>query len=301
MRVSQGVTNFGQHEVWPSCFAIFGHHQFWSNHLWPNAMTNFGQTKFGQTKFGQHQISVLRVGWGAGSGGRWSGPRKENGFEGAMPWRKWGALGPKGGAQNFALFFLFPPLFFVLFLSLSLEVLPWNFGGVLKRRCLKCARLEFSGFFSPLPPQFSFFPPSLGGPSVEFWWCSNRRGLKRARLEFSGCRVKPWRPQSRSRCPRLERGWFARSGTRFARSRDTSCHQVYVEAQLETLAIEHQEFLDRIPLVQDLQCACSLLLRCASARDTHFQGSSSGMQFQVRSVARSGVVEVSLQVGGHPS
>ena len=33
---------------------------------------------------------------------------------------------------------------------------------------------KFRAFF-PLPPQFSFFSPSLGGPSVEFWWCLKRR------------------------------------------------------------------------------------------------------------------------------
>ena len=39
---------------------------------------------------------------------------------------------------------------------------------------------------------------------------------------------------------------------------------------METLAIEHQEFLDRIPLVPDLQCAWSLLLHCAPAKATYF-------------------------------
>ncbi len=29
-------------------------------------------------------------------------------------------------------------------------------------------------FFFPLPPQFSFFLLSLGGPFVEFWWCFRR-------------------------------------------------------------------------------------------------------------------------------
>ena len=31
-------------------------------------------------------------------------------------------------------------------------------------------------FFFHLPPQFSFFLLSLGGPFVEFWWCLKRRG-----------------------------------------------------------------------------------------------------------------------------
>ena len=47
-------------------------------------------------------------------------------------------------------------------------------------------------------------------------------------------------------------------------------HPAYVEAQLETLAVEHQDFLDRIPLLTDLQCAWSLLLHCASARATYY-------------------------------
>ena len=54
-------------------------------------------------------------------------------------------------------------------------------------------RPKFRSFFAPLPPQCSFFLPSLGGLLVEFWWCSKRQGLKYPRLEFSGCRVKPRR------------------------------------------------------------------------------------------------------------
>ena len=46
---------------------------------------------------------------------------------------------------------------------------------------------KFRAFF-PLPPQFSLFLLSLGGPFVEFWWCfGSDRALKCARLEFSGC------------------------------------------------------------------------------------------------------------------
>ena len=47
---------------------------------------------------------------------------------------------------------------------------------------------------------------------------------------------------------------------------EPSLAPVYVEAQLEILAVEHQEFLDRILLLPDLQCAWSLFLHCASAR-----------------------------------
>ena len=35
---------------------------------------------------------------------------------------------------------------------------------------------KVSRFFFPLPPQFSFFLPSLGGLFVEFWWCFRRPG-----------------------------------------------------------------------------------------------------------------------------
>ena len=34
---------------------------------------------------------------------------------------------------------------------------------------------KFRAFFSPLPPQFSFFLPSLGSVLVKFWWCLKRR------------------------------------------------------------------------------------------------------------------------------
>ena len=56
---------------------------------------------------------------------------------------------------------------------------------------------NFAFCFFPLPPQFSFFLPSPGGPFVEFWCCLKRRALKCARLEFSGCRVKPRRQRDR--------------------------------------------------------------------------------------------------------
>ena len=46
---------------------------------------------------------------------------------------------------------------------------------------------EIRAFFL-LPPQISFFLPSLGGLLVEFW-CLKRGPLKCARLEFSGSRV----------------------------------------------------------------------------------------------------------------
>ena len=36
-------------------------------------------------------------------------------------------------------------------------------------------RPKISRFCSPLPPQFSFFLPSLGGVLVKFWWCLKRR------------------------------------------------------------------------------------------------------------------------------
>ena len=52
----------------------------------------------------------------------------------------WGPEG-WGGAPNFALFFSVSHHQFRSF-CLSLCVFSWNFGGVLKRRGLKCARLQ---------------------------------------------------------------------------------------------------------------------------------------------------------------
>ena len=49
---------------------------------------------------------------------------------------------------------------------------------------------KFRSFF-PLPPQFSFFLLSLGGPFVEFWWCFWDPQM--CMFELSGCRVKPRR------------------------------------------------------------------------------------------------------------
>ena len=39
--------------------------------------------------------------------------------------------------------------------------------------------------FSPLPPQFSFFLPSLGGLLVEFWWCFEAPGLSNVHVRSS--------------------------------------------------------------------------------------------------------------------
>ena len=41
-------------------------------------------------------------------------------------------------------------------------------------------RVEAQNFalFFPLPPQFSFFSPSLVDPFVEFWWCLKRQGAQ---------------------------------------------------------------------------------------------------------------------------
>ena len=48
---------------------------------------------------------------------------------------------PKGGEPKISLFSL-SRRHFALFVSLSLGAFSWNFGGFLKRRGLKCARLE---------------------------------------------------------------------------------------------------------------------------------------------------------------
>ena len=46
-------------------------------------------------------------------------------------------------------------------------------------------------------------------------------------------------------------------------------HHAKIQEQLEIIA-EHQQFLDKIPIVPDLQCAWALLLHCGSARANHF-------------------------------
>ena len=47
-------------------------------------------------------------------------------------------------------------------------------------------------------------------------------------------------------------------------------HPAYVQEHLEIIAAEHQQFLDKIPTVPDLQCAWALLLHCGSARANYF-------------------------------
>ena len=43
--------------------------------------------------------------------------------------------------------------------------------------------------FFPLPPQCSFFLPSLEGLLVEFWWCFKGRDPQLSAFGLSGCRV----------------------------------------------------------------------------------------------------------------
>ena len=43
-------------------------------------------------------------------------------------------------------------------------------------------------------------------------------------------------------------------------------HSEYIRAQLEMLSVEHQTLLDRIPLIEDVQSAWSILVHCAAAR-----------------------------------
>ena len=58
-------------------------------------------------------------------------------------WAQKGGAPKGGGAKISRFFFPFPPPFRCF--CVSLGVFSWNFGGVLKRGALKCARLEFSG------------------------------------------------------------------------------------------------------------------------------------------------------------
>ena len=40
----------------------------------------------------------------------------------------------------------------------------------------------------------------------------------------------------------------------------------FIKAQLEMLAAEHQTLFDRIPLIENVQSAWSILVHCAAAR-----------------------------------
>ena len=46
-------------------------------------------------------------------------------------------------------------------------------------------------------------------------------------------------------------------------------HTEFIEAQLEMLTAEHQTLLHRIPLIEDVQSAWSILVHCAAARANH--------------------------------
>ena len=54
-----------------------------------------------------------------------------------------------------------------------------------KPQTLNPNRPKFRAFF-PLPPQFSFFLLSLGGPFVEFWWCFEGRVPEMCTFEVLG-------------------------------------------------------------------------------------------------------------------
>ena len=56
---------------------------------------------------------------------------------------------------------------------------------------------KISLFFFSLPPEVSFFLPSLGGLLVEFWWCLKRQDPQMCTLGLSGCRVKTRRLRGR--------------------------------------------------------------------------------------------------------
>ena len=103
------------------------------------AKSNFGQSNFGQSISGS---GVCHGPKGEAQTQKISGP--EVGPEGWGP-EGWGPEGWEGrrvGVPKFrAFFFRVPPP--VSLFSLSLCVFSWFFGGVWKRRALKCARLEF--------------------------------------------------------------------------------------------------------------------------------------------------------------
>ena len=156
-----GQTNFG-HRVLPSLANLsvansnfgqtkLGQHQLWPNQLWPaptlaKTKTNFGwPNQVWQTPNFSFWWVLVR--------GKWSsGPRKGRASEGKGPQGREGprrrgpepiGWGPKGGAPK--------------------GWRPKNFA-----------------LFFPLPPQFSFFFPSLGGPFVEFWCVFEAGGPKAA-------------------------------------------------------------------------------------------------------------------------
>ena len=106
--------------------------------------------------------------------------RKGGGPEGWGPesrekWRPRRVEAPKSAGPKISWFFFpLPPQNFVLFFLSG--VFSWNFGGVLKTKTLKCARLEFSGCRvkprRPTPPKFHEKTPErrekseiLGGPA----------------------------------------------------------------------------------------------------------------------------------------
>ena len=46
-------------------------------------------------------------------------------------------------------------------------------------------------------------------------------------------------------------------------------HIEFIQAQLEMLTAEHQTLLHRVPLIEDVQFAWSILVHCAAARANH--------------------------------
>ena len=76
-------------------------------------------------------------------GGEWWGPKGGDPNPEEVGVRTVGA--PKGGGPNISRFFFPSPVGNFALLSLSLGVFSWFFGGVWKRRAVKCARLDFSG------------------------------------------------------------------------------------------------------------------------------------------------------------
>ena len=93
--------------------------------------------------------------------------------------------------------------------------------------------------FPLLPPQFSFFLLSLGGLSVEFWWCLKRRGPKKCMFGVLGLSsASPGGPV-----------WWDRQGLRMGNSTPSN-HEDYIAGRGEN-SLQHYNLVHKfIPKFQ---------------------------------------------------